>query len=173
VVAASWFFQYPGGQGLLGSFSGGGGILGPAHQVEPGDRLNQIEQSAPITGSFSHTRTRVRTCAQSSAPAFPLMPTSLLGSDSVIPVGFMSERRGAGWPNSSMIRPRGNPNSASALTLRGLVARMRSRSRRPHGPAQFELEFIVEPIFEVVVDVHTYRTPRSPELTSRLRDSST
>jgi len=49
----------------------------------------------------------------------------------------------------------GNPNSASPMTLPGLVARIRRRTRCPGGPAQLETEFIVEPMVEIVVDVHT------------------
>jgi len=70
-----------------------------------------------------------------------------------------------------------SPSRQSEFDVAADVARTGSadqwRIRSAGGPAQVEPEFIVEPIVEVVVDVHTYRTSGSPELTTRLQDSST
>jgi hypothetical protein len=49
----------------------------------------------------------------------------------------------------------GNPNAASPVALPRLITRIRWRTCRPRRPAQFEPEFIVEPMVEVIVDVHT------------------
>ena len=53
--------------------------------------------------------------------------------------------------------------------LYGLIARLRWWTCRSEVAAQLERELVTDPAVEVVVDVHTYRTPGPPELTTRLQ----